>query len=130
MRTEALRRSAVAITADYRCAFDWLLQTVRRLNDDAADGGGARPAPDAPRIAAFLQGQFRADRLAPQLAAEVRNAPRMPNHESSGTSAQAMIVWAFWFLAANAARPVPNTLRHLAWSTLVLHQPPGAAASR
>ena len=71
VRTEALRRAAVATTADHRCAFDWLLQTVRRLNDDGADGAGARPAPDAARVAAFLQGQFCSDRLAPQLAAEV-----------------------------------------------------------
>lgn len=73
VRSEALRRQAISTAAEYRRFFDWLLQTVRRLNDDAAGNGTSRPAPDAQRLVAFLQGQFRADRLAPQLAScEVR----------------------------------------------------------
>jgi len=74
VRAEALRRRVVGTAAEYRRLFDWLLQTVRRLNDDApaAAGAAARPAPDAPRLAAFLRGQFRTDALAPLLAAEAR----------------------------------------------------------
>ena len=74
VRAEALRRRVIGTAAEYRRLFDWLLQTVRRLNDDApaAAGAAARPAPDAPRLAAFLRGQFRADALAPLLAAEAR----------------------------------------------------------
>ncbi|KAK9841963.1 hypothetical protein WJX81_001494 [Elliptochloris bilobata] len=72
VRVEALRRTVISTAAEYRRCFDWLLQTVRRLNDDAAANATARPAPDAQRIAVFLQGQFRSDCLAPQLAAEAK----------------------------------------------------------
>ncbi len=65
LRTEQVRLAVSRVGTQYRAFFGWLLRLVRSLeSDDVAQEGAAGAAAD---ISAFLEGQFVADAVEPQL---------------------------------------------------------------
>lgn len=77
LRAEALRRTLLAVGADYRTLFAWLLTLCRRVNRDPPPAAAAAAAfrADPHALAAFVRGAFSHDPIAPQLASEVCSLP-------------------------------------------------------
>ena len=69
VRAESLRIGVCQAGMQYRHFFAWLLRTVRRLNDDIPQAATEAAAikVDPTNVAAFLQGQFCRDVIAPEV---------------------------------------------------------------
>lgn len=69
VRAESLRIGVCQAGMQYRYFFAWLLRTVRRLNDDIPQAATEAAAikVDPTNVAAFLQGQFCRDVIAPEI---------------------------------------------------------------
>ena len=75
VRAETLRIGVCQAGVQYRHFFAWLLRTARRLNDDNRQAATEAAAikVDPSNVAAFLQGQFCADVIGPEIKVNLQN---------------------------------------------------------
>lgn len=71
VRMEAMRLQVVALGAQYRMFFVWLLRTVRRANDDGGGGSETSIPVDPQAVADFLISGYDSDQLAAEFSQKV-----------------------------------------------------------
>ena len=109
VRAETLRIGVCQAGVQYRHFFAWLLRTVRRLNDDNPQAATEAAAikVDPSNVAAFLQGQFSADVIGPEIKVQIhRKGPFPPESPQKPTLCTKFRFCAFvhsiWAIASQA----------------------------